>query len=119
MADFVFVKGEDITIKLNGEVLGGVQKAVCTTKKSFSDIKEFLTDIPVARVEEKKYEITLTLNSQSFDDFENELESIEFSDSSKTVIYTKCSVEEAQSTVNAKGNVEYKVKITSEERNVL
>ena len=71
MADFVFVKGSDLTIKLNGEVLGGVQKAVCSTKKTFSDIKEFLTDIPVARVEDKRYEIILTLNIQSFEDFDN------------------------------------------------
>ena len=118
MADFVFVKGSDFTIKLNGEVLGGVQKAVCSTKKTFADIKEFLTDIPVARVEDKRYEIILTLNIQSFEDFES-VETLEISNSAKTVTYTKCNVDETQTTVNAKGNIEYRVIISSEMRNVL
>lgn len=118
MADFVFVKGSDLTIKLNGEVLGGVQKAVCSTKKTFSDIKEFLTDIPVARVEDKRYEIILTLNIQSSEDFES-VETLEISNSAKTVKYTKCNVDETQTTVNAKGNIEYRVIISSEMRNVL
>ena len=68
MSDFVFVKGSDITIKLNGEVLGGVQKVVCSTKKTFSDIKEFLTDIPVARVEENRYQLVMTLNTPSLEE---------------------------------------------------
>lgn len=118
MADFVFVRGNDLTIKLNGEVLGGVQKAVCSTKKTFSDIKEFLTDIPVARVEEKRYEIILNLNIPSLDNLES-IESIEISDSAKTVTYTKCNVEETQTTINAKGSIEYRAIISSDMRNVL
>ena len=117
MSEFVFVKGSDLTIKLNGEMLGGVQKAVCSTKKSISDIKEFLTDIPVVRVEEKSYEIILTLNTPSLDEIES-IESLEFTDSSKILVYTKCNVEDVQSTINSKGNVEYRVIISSEMRNV-
>lgn len=118
MSEFIFVKGSDLTVKLNGEILGGVQKAVCSTKKTFSDIKEFLTDIPVARVEEKNYEIILTLNTQSFNEIEA-IESLEFSDSAKTVTYSKCNVDETQTAINAKGNIEYRVTISSEMRNVL
>jgi len=117
MSDFVFVKGSDLTIKLNGEILGGVQKVVCSTKKTFSDIKEFLTDIPVARVEENRYQLVMTLNTPSLEKV-GEIESLEFYDLAKTVIYTKCNVDETQTTVNSKGNVEYRVIISSEMRNV-
>lgn len=117
MADFVFTKGSDLVIRLNGDILGGVQKAVCSTKKTFSDIKEFLTDIPVTRVEEKKYEIVLILNAVSFDEIEK-VESLEFSEFSRTVVFSMCNIEESQAVINSRGNVEYKVIISAEMRNV-
>ena len=117
MSDFVFVKGSDITIKLNGKVFGGVQKVVCSTKKTFSDIKEFLTDIPVARVEENRYQLVMTLNTPSLEEIK-EIESLEICDKSKRLIYTKCNIDETQTMINARGNLEYRVNVSSEKREI-
>jgi hypothetical protein len=117
MSDFVFVKGSDLVIKFNGEVIGGVQKVVCSTKKTFSDIKEFLTDIPVARVEENRYQLVMTLNIPSLDEIK-EIESIEICHTSKRLVYTKCNIDETQTMINAKGNLEYKMMVSSEKREI-
>lgn len=120
MSDFSFVKGDDVVIRLDGEILGGVIKLVCSTQNSYKKIEEFLTDIPVAKIAECSYGILMTMNSKFDNLFENSclFDSIEISDKSKTVIYSYCHVDSVESTINAKGIIEYKVKITAESREV-
>lgn len=113
----MFVKGSDLVIKLNGDILGGVQKLACSTKKTFSDIKEFLTDIPVARVEENRYQLVMTLNTPSLEEIKD-IESLEICDKSKRLVYTKCNIDEAQIMINPKGNLEYRVTVSSEKREI-
>lgn len=120
MSDFTFAKGDDIVIKFDGEILGGVLKVVCSTQNSYEKIEEFLTDIPVAKIADSSYGILLTMNSESENCFEKSclFDSIEIADKSKTVTYSNCHVDSVESTVNAKGIIEYKVKITAESRDV-
>lgn len=120
MSDFVFAKGDDVVIRVDGEILGGVQKAVCSTQNTVENIEEFLTDIPVAKIAESKYGILLTMNSQSQDLFDNTVfDSIEFSDESASLRYLNCHVDSIESEIKPKGFIEYKVKITAESREVL
>ena len=120
MSDFTFARGDDLVIRLDGEILGGVMKAVFSTYNSYEKIEEFLTDIPVEKVAESSYCILLTRNSEFDNPFENKrlFDRIEIADKSGTVTYSDCHVDSVESAVNAKGIIEYKVKITAESREV-
>ena len=121
MTDFVFLKGDDVTVKLNSEILGGVLKAECVTQNTFINIEQFLTDIPVKRISKKNYEIVLTQNSDSENPLfqSDSIAELEFSDNQRTVKYYDCCVKSTESIINAKGAVEYKVKIIAGKREVV
>ena len=69
MADFAFEKGDDITIRLNGKIVGGVKKATCKIENTFYDISQFFTDVPVERMTGKRYNIELVMNNSGKLDF--------------------------------------------------
>lgn len=121
MAEFDFAKSDDITLKLNSAVLGGVNKAVCTKKNSMTVIGSFLTDIPVYKITDSGYTIVLTMNFSAENPFleSNSFESIEFEGNDSTVKYSQCYVDKLETTVNAKGIIESVVTISAEERNVI
>ena len=120
MSDFVFARGDDVVIRVDSQILGGVLKAVCSTQNTVENIEEFLTDVPVAKIAKSKYGILLTLNSQSQNLFDNAVfDSIEFADKSVSVKYLNCHVDSIEGEINPKGVIEYKVKITAESREVL
>lgn len=117
MSEFSFLKGENIVIKLDGEILGGVTKAVCSAQNSCNEICEFLTDIPVEKIPVKSYRIELVTKDGNTFMNDSAFNTIQFSGESKTVEYSDCHVESAQAVINSKGSVEYKVIITAETRN--
>ena len=47
MDGFEFEKCGNAMLKCEGKILGGVEKATCTRKNSFTEIKEFFNDKPV------------------------------------------------------------------------
>lgn len=120
MAQFDFLKGDDLVVKLDGETLGGVKKAVCTVENKISDIMEFLTDVPVESFIESCYGIQLemhTNNAELFDGKEK-FNSIEFADRLKSVKYSDCRIKQVQTEILPQGNIEYRIKITANNREV-
>ncbi len=119
--EFAFEKGENITLKLNSEVLGGVRKAVFKTKNSYTDIGSFLTDIPVYRTSETGYTVTLTMDCSADNPFDENIkfESLMVISDGRTVEYTGCTVENAETSIGAAGTIERVVTISADERNVI
>lgn len=115
MADFAFDKGDDITIRLNGKIVGGVKKATCNIENTFYDISQFLTDTPVARMTGKKYNIELVMNCSGKLDFlqGQSFEKLEIFNTKKIVTYTDCYISSVTANISAKNAVEYTVKITA------
>lgn len=120
MTEFKFLNGGDTVVKLNGEVLGGVKKAVCRKNNTINKITEFLNETPVASFAESSYVVELEMNLadvQFFDD-KNTFDNIEFLNKQKNIRYSDCCVEQIESIVNPEGNVDYRVKIRAERRSV-
>lgn len=118
MEEFDFAKSNGLIIRLDGKILGGVKKAVCTKKNSFTDVGEFLTDIPVSRIPESGYTIVLTMNYSNENPFllSDSFDRINFESSNGTVTYSKCFADSVETTLNAKGLIESKVTVSAEER---
>lgn len=120
MTDFKFLNGGDTVVRLNGEILGGVKKAVCRKNNTVNKIMEFLNETPVARFVGSSYVVELEMNLADvhFFDDKNTFDNIEFLNKQKNVRYSDCCVERIESFVNPEGNVDYRVKIRAERRSV-
>ena len=120
MTEFRFLNGGDMVVKLNGEVLGGVKKAVCRKNNTINKIMEFLNETPVASFAESSYVVELEMNLAYIHFFydKNTFDNIEFLNKQKNVRYSDCCVEQIESIVNPEGNVDYRVKIVAERRSV-
>ena len=53
MDGFEFENCGNAVLKCEGKILGGVERATCTRKNSFTEIKEFFNDKPVERIVSK------------------------------------------------------------------
>ncbi len=120
MSDFAFSKGEDVVLRVNSEILGGVSRVGCALSSSVAEIKEFLTDAPVYRTVKNSYEITLNMYSEGENIFYSlqSFDSLELSQEGETVVYSDCTLKSIESVINPKGEIEYTVVINAEERNV-
>lgn len=118
MSDFAFEKGDDIIIRLNGKIVGGVKKATCRIENTFYDISQFLTDVPVERITGKVYNIELVMNNSRKLDFlqGQSFDCLEIFNTKKTVTYKDCFISSVTAGISAKNAVEYTVKITARER---
>lgn len=118
MADFAFEKGDDITIRLDGKIVGGVKKARCNVENNFYEITQFLTDVPVNRINRKAYKIELVMNNAGKLEFlqQQSFEKLEIFNTKKIVTYSDCFVSNVTANINANGAVLYTVKITARER---
>ena len=58
MDGFEFENCGNAMLKCEGKILGGVEKATCTRKNSFTEIKEFFNDKPVERIVSNEWELT-------------------------------------------------------------
>lgn len=113
------INGSDFTVRVNGEIIGGVYRFVSKTLTETKEIREFLTDIPVTRIPSESYVLKFFLHCADDCVFENTpLESIAVCDGQKTEIYTLCAVRELAREVTPEGNAEYHVTVTAEERSV-
>lgn len=121
MVQSEFVKGQNVTIRLDSVILGGVTKAVCKIEYKYREIREFLSDTPVDEIVESIYRIELTLNSSCNMPFlrNRYFGRLEMSDGNSTVIYSDCRVDNVNVTVNSRGAVEYDVRITAGKRDEL
>ena len=117
--DYYFEKGDDLLIRVNGAVLGGVKKLRRTVKNDPQGIYRFLTDKPVIRLDRKRYELEFFMNCGESCPFEDDVTSISVNDGRKTEIYTLCNVKRLRSTAHRRGDIEYHAVISADERSVL
>ena len=61
MDGFEFENCGNAMLKCEGKILGGVEKATCTRKNSFTEIKEFFNDKPVERIVSNEWELTFVM----------------------------------------------------------
>ena len=113
-----FEKGNDLTVLVNGTVLGGVLRLKRTAKHKHSKIRESLTDKPVAVVPSAVYMIEMELCRTADFPFEEPVESIEIRGGRREV-YTLCETAQVESLAEARGTVPYTVTVTAYERSVL
>ena len=119
MDDFGFLRGNEITVKINGNEVGGVISAVCKTENNLIRIKEFLTDKPVFSVEAPKYTIELKTRRSPDEILGGQaVSSVELAGGGKTVEYTSCSVAKTNAAVLPENIVEYSVVISADRRSV-
>lgn len=113
-----FEKGSDLTVLVNGAVLGGVLGLRRTVRREEKGIYEFLTDKPVAVTSTERYLIEMKLRRGEEYPFDGAVESVAVSGSGGTEVYTLCTVVKAESRAAARGNVDYDVVIAARERSV-
>ena len=118
MADFSFNKGSDYTVFAEDIAVGGIKKMICVAKNSYSVISQFLTDVAVAKVPAKNYELTFVMNVEGENIFsqKTDFSRIDIVGKHCTVSYTQCYVTQIESFINASGEVEERVTVTAEER---
>lgn len=114
-----FEKGNNLTVLVNGAVLGGVLRLKRTARRKHSKIREFLNDKPVAVIPATVYTIELELCRTAAFPFEEPLERIEISGSGRREVYTLCETALVESQAEARGAVPYTVTVTAYERSVL
>lgn len=61
MDGFEFENCGNAVLKCEGKILGGVERATCTRKNSFTEIKEFFNDKPVERIVSNEWELTFVM----------------------------------------------------------
>lgn len=113
-----YEKGENLMLRVNGAVLGGVSELRRTEKCQWDGIYTYLTDKPVAKIPSKKYYIEITLCRGEDYPFDGTVDSLSISDGERTETYSMCSVEKAESRAGARGEVVYTVTVAAEERSI-
>ena len=115
---FRFENGGDLTVRVNGAVLGGVSELRRQVKRKTEGIFEFLTDKPVAVTAGETYYITMKLRRGADYPFDGAVESVAVSGGGRRELYTLCTVEKAESEALPHGEVGYTVSIAAQERSV-
>lgn len=108
-------------LKCEGKILGGVEKATCTRKNSFTEIKEFFNDKPVERIVSNEWELTFVMKITDKTPFleRDSFKSLELDLAKKKIIYTDCKVLEFSSVTQGSGSILATVKISADERKII
>ena len=119
MDGFEFENCGNAVLKCEGKILGGVEKATCTRKNSFTEIKEFFNDKPVERIVSNEWELTFVMKITDKTPFleRDSFKSLELDLAKKKIIYTDCKVLEFSSVTQSSGSILATVKISAYERN--
>lgn len=115
---FCFDKGSDILVRVDGETVGGIVRLRRIVKDSPDEIREFLTDKPVARIPRKSYVLRFYMCCSGGCVFDGDFDSIEIRDRHKTETYTMCTAERCESRAYQHTDVDYIVTVTAKERSV-
>ena len=113
MDGFEFENCGNAMLKCEGKILGGVEKATCTRKNSFTEIKEFFNDKPVERIVSNEWELTFVMKITDKTPFleRDSFKSLELDLAKKKIIYTDCKVLEFSSVTQGSGSILATVKI--------
>ena len=113
-----FETGNDLTVWADGALLGGVMELSRTVKRNGSEIREFLTDVPVAVMPQERYYITLKLLRPADFPFDGGIAQLSVKGSGRVETYSQCTAERIDSTVTPRGETVYTVVIAAQERSV-
>ena len=118
---FEFENCGNAVLKCEGKILGGVEKATCTRKNSFTEIKEFFNDKPVERIVSNEWELTFVMKITDKTPFleRDGFKSLELDLAKKKIIYTDCKVLEFSSVTQGSGSILATVKISADERKII
>ncbi len=121
MDGFEFENCGNAMLKCEGKILGGVEKATCTRKNSFTEIKEFFNDKPVERIVSNEWELTFVMKITDKTPFleRDSFKSLELDLAKKKIIYTDCKVLEFSSVTQGSGSILVTVKISADERKII
>ena len=121
MDGFEFENCGNAVLKCEGKILGGVEKATCTRKNSFTEIKEFFNDKPVERIVSNEWELTFVMKITDKTPFleRDSFKSLELDLAKKKIIYTDCKVLEFSSVTQSSGSILATVKISAYERKII
>ena len=116
MDGFEFENCGNAVLKCEGKILGGVEKATCTRKNSFTEIKEFFNDKPVERIVSNEWELTFVMKITDETPFlgRDSFKSLELDLAKKKIIYTDCKVLEFSSVTQGSGSILATVKNSDE-----
>lgn len=121
MDGFEFENCRNAVLKCEGEIIGGVEKATCTRKNSFTEIKEFLNDKPVERIVSNEWELTFEMRIADETPFleRDSFKNLELDLAKKKIVYTDCRVIEFSSVTQGSGSIRATVKISADEREII
>ena len=121
MDGFEFENCGNAMLKFEGKILGGVEKATCTRKNSFTEIKEFLNDKPVERIVSNEWELTFEMRLTDETPFleRDSFKNLELDLAKKKIVYTDCKVLEFSSVTQGSGSILATVKISADERKII
>lgn len=120
MTVVTLLKGDDIKVLLNGNVIDAVLEVKINKTEEFYDVLQYLTNEPVDKVlKKRKYEITLkkAYSQEKLFDLNTKFD-LQIVSKSKTVTYIDCEIiEEEHSLLPAKDMITaYKIKCNSAEQ---
>ena len=115
MDGFEFENCGNAMLKCEGKILGGVEKATCTRKNSFTEIKA------VERIVSNEWELTFVMKITDKTPFleRDSFKSLELDLAKKKIIYTDCKVLEFSSVTQGSGSILATVKIRADERKII
>lgn len=88
----IFLRGKDMTVLINGKILGGVRSAEIIKQTTVYKIGEYLTDVPVFRKTRSFYIIKLKLESPLLFPLEGEIQTIEFEYGKECDVFENCAL---------------------------
>lgn len=104
--NFDFEKGKDTVLKINSEIIGGVNSIDCKEENSFEKIGSFLSDSPIYGVSSKSYTVVINFDcSDDTESFGTVIESVELVGENKTERYLDCCVKSFEKKILPSGVV--------------
>lgn len=120
MSEITFLKGRDVSVKLNNRVLGGVLSLSCKTENKPTELKEFLNPEPYETMYDTLYTIELALDSTAVDYFERVTDYIlEITYGTRVETYRNCTVVQKTTEVSPKGYLQRKVRLESKVKEIV
>ena len=121
MDGFEFENCRNAMLKCEGEILGGVEKATCTRKNSFTEMMDFVYDWRGERIVSYEWELSFVMKITDETPFleRDSFKNLELDLAKKKIIYTDCKVLEFSSVTQGSGSILATVKISADERKII
>ena len=112
----LFLNGREVTVAVDGDILGGVLYARTVSHTRETEVQEYLSPAPVARQPQTSYTVLLRLNRQPYADVGFAPQRVELRYRGICERYSGCRVTEIKCEVLPRSVVEYAVTIEADER---